>query len=123
VYVAQPPGFVIHGREGKVLHLNKSLYGLRQAPRAWNTKLDTTLQQLGFKYSDCEHVVYMCGKELARLPIGVYVDDVIITRNDLDEIVKFKLQMHASFKMSDLGLLSFYLGINVQQGSSSISLS
>jgi hypothetical protein len=65
----------------------------------------------------------MCGKELARLPVGVYVDDVIITGNDLDEIMKFILQMHASFKMSDLGLLSFYLGINVQQGSSGISLS
>jgi hypothetical protein len=43
VYVSQPPGFVINGMEGKVLHLKKVLYGLRQAPRAWNTKLHSML--------------------------------------------------------------------------------
>jgi hypothetical protein len=123
VYVTQPPGFVVRGQEGKVLRLDKALYGLHQAPRAWNTKLDTMLQQLGFKHSDCEHGVYVRGKGSARLLVGVYVDDLIITGNDVDEIVKFKLQMQASFKMSDLGLLSFYLGIEVQQGSSGISLS
>jgi hypothetical protein len=123
VYVMQPPGFVVRGQEGKVLCPDKALYGLRQAPRAWNTKLDTTLQQLSFKHSDCEHAVYARGKGSARLLVGVYVDDLIITGNNVDEIVKFKLQMQASFKMSDLGLLSFYLGIEVQQGSSGISLS
>jgi hypothetical protein len=93
VYVTQPPGFVVRGQEGKVLRLDKALYGLRQAPRAWNTKLDVTLQQLGFKHSDCEHAMYACGKGSARLLIGVYVDNLIITGNDIDEIVKFKLQM------------------------------
>jgi hypothetical protein len=46
VYVHQPPGFVI---PGKVLHLRKALYGLRQAPRAWNAKLDSTLKGMGFR--------------------------------------------------------------------------
>ena len=44
VYVHQPPGFVIPDKENKVLHLRKALYGLRQAPRAWNAKLDSTLK-------------------------------------------------------------------------------
>jgi hypothetical protein len=123
VYVSQPPGFVVRGQEGKVLCLIKALYGLRQAPRAWNTKLDSTLQRLGFKHSDCEHAVYARGKGTTRLLIGVYVDDLIITGNDVNKIAKFKLQMQASFKMNDLGLLSFYLGIEVQQGSNGISLS
>jgi hypothetical protein len=123
VYVSQPPGFVVRGQEGKVLCLIKALYGLCQAPRAWNTKLDSTLQRLGFKHSDCEHAVYARGKGTTRLLIGVYVDDLIITGNDVNEIAKFKLQMQASFKMNDLGLLSFYLGIEVQQGSNDISLS
>ncbi|KAF0935708.1 hypothetical protein E2562_035756 [Oryza meyeriana var. granulata] len=43
VYVWQPPGFVVARHEGKVLRLKKALYGLRQAPRAWNTKLDSSL--------------------------------------------------------------------------------
>jgi hypothetical protein len=59
----------------------------------------------------------------ARLLVGVYVDDFIITGNDVNEIPKFKLQMQASFRMNDVGLLSFCLGIGVQQGSTGISLS
>lgn len=49
VYVEQPPGFVVTGAEGKVMRLRKALYGLRQAPRAWNSKLDATLRELGLK--------------------------------------------------------------------------
>jgi hypothetical protein len=48
VYVAQAPGFTVPGKEGKVLRLRKALYGLRQAPRAWNAKLDATMTSLGF---------------------------------------------------------------------------
>jgi hypothetical protein len=48
VYVSQPPGFVVTGREDKVLKLRKALYGLHQAPRAWNQKLDESLHSVGF---------------------------------------------------------------------------
>jgi hypothetical protein len=106
-----------------VLRLNKALYGLCQVPPTYNTKLDSTLQQLDFKHSEGEHDVYARGKGSARLLIVVYVNDLIITGNDVNEIPKLKFQMQASFRMSDLCLLSFYLGIGVQQGSTSISLS
>ena len=61
VYVVQPPGFIITGKEHKVLRLHKALYGLRQAPRAWNAKLYATLEALGFTHSDSEHTVYARG--------------------------------------------------------------
>jgi hypothetical protein len=67
--------------------------------------------------------VYARGKGSTRLLIVVYVNDLIITGNDVNEIPKLKFQMQASFRMSDLCLLSFYLGIGVQQGSTGISLS
>jgi hypothetical protein len=123
VYVRQPPGFVAAGQEEKVLHLDKALYGLRQAPRAWNAKLDESLVALGFSHSASEHAVYARGEGAKRLLVGVYVDDLIITGNDATEIAKFKEQMSSRFKMSDLGLLCFYLGIEVQQGEHGISLS
>jgi uncharacterized protein (DUF1499 family) len=122
VYVCQPPGFVIDGQEDKVLHLNKALYGLRQAPRAWNAKLDETLVVLDFSHSVSKHAVYAHGEGVSRLLVGVYVDDLIITRNNDVEITSFKQQMSSRIKMSDLGLLSFYLGIKVKQGSDIISL-
>jgi hypothetical protein len=59
VYVEQPAGFVIAGKEHKVLKLRKVLYGLHQAPRAWNTKLDDTLVSLGFRSHPSEHAIYV----------------------------------------------------------------
>jgi hypothetical protein len=58
VYVHQPPEFAIPGKEGKVLRLRKTLYDLRQAPRAWNTKLDSTLKGMGFGQSPHEVTIY-----------------------------------------------------------------
>lgn len=59
VYVRQPAGYVIVGKEGKVLRFRKALYGLRQAPRAWNSKLDDTLNEIGFVRSEHEHSMYV----------------------------------------------------------------
>ena len=110
IYVHQPPGFVIPGKEGKVLRLRKALYGLRQAPRAWNAKLDATLKTMGFVQSPHEAAVYQRGKDGYALLVGVYVDDLVITGTKDVEVAVFKEEMKATFQMSDLGLLSFYLG-------------
>jgi hypothetical protein len=75
VYVVQPPGFVKEGEEEKVLWLDKALYGLRQAPRAWNIKLDKSLCRIGFRQSTSEHGVYARGVGFKRLLVGVYVDN------------------------------------------------
>jgi len=113
VYVQQPPGFVVEGGSGKVLKLNKALYGLRQAPRAWNAKLDSELIKLGFERNPLEHAVYRRKHNDGFLLVGVYVDDLIITGPSKANIEAFKKEMMKSFSMSDLGLLSYYLGIQV----------
>jgi hypothetical protein len=59
--------------------------------------------------------VYRHGDNSSYLLIGVYVDDLIITGTEVNAIVEFKQQMQKLFKMSDLGLLSYYLGIEVTQ--------
>jgi hypothetical protein len=58
VYVKQPLGFVVEKGAGIVLKLNKALYGLRQAPRAWNARLDKELIKHGFVRNPLEHAVY-----------------------------------------------------------------
>ena len=58
VFVRQPLGFAVNGAEHRVLPLCKALYGLRQAPRAWNAKLDVTLGELGFQRCATEHALY-----------------------------------------------------------------
>ena len=90
VYVAQPPGFIIEGSERKVLKLRKALYGLRQAPRAWNAKLDKSLVSLRFERCCLEHAVYKKSVGESCLLVEVYVDDLIITGSSLAKIAKFK---------------------------------
>jgi hypothetical protein len=122
VYVHQPLGFAILGKEGKVLHLRKPLYGLRQAPRAWNAKLDSTLKGMGFMPSPHKAAIYRRGNGGSAMLVGVYVDDLVITDAKDAEVTTFKEEMKATFQMSDLGHLSFYLGIEVHQGDSGIRL-
>jgi hypothetical protein len=123
VYVVQPPGYVKQGQEHRVYELSKALYGLRQAPRAWNIKLDITLKKLGFRQSPLEHGLYARSEGDTRLLVGVYVDDLIVIGGCSKTISNFKEQMQAEFKMSDLGSLSFYLGIEVHQNKGRITLS
>lgn len=115
VYVHQPPGFMNPRHPGKVLKLKKALYGLKQAPRAWNAKLDQELVKLGFCRSEEEHAVYKRGSGNSLLLLGVYVDDLIICGPDNRKLAEFKQQMSKTFSMSDLGLLSYYLGMEVRQ--------
>ena len=122
VYVEQPPGFVLRGHENKVLHLVKALYGLRQAPRAWYAKLDSSLIELGFQRSTFEHTVYLRDTGDRRLVVGVYVDDLVITGGNDDDISAFKEEMKSKFQMSDLGLLHYYLGLKVTQSDTGITV-
>ncbi|GKD33055.1 ribonuclease H-like domain, reverse transcriptase, RNA-dependent DNA polymerase [Tanacetum coccineum] len=122
VYVTQPEGFVQQGNSGKVYKLTKALYGLRQAPRAWNVKLDQTLKSLDFKKCNLEQAVYTKRSKNSTLIVGVYVDDLIITGTPKKEIEVFKSQMEEKFEMSDLGLLAYYLGIEVTQTGGEITI-
>lgn len=115
MYVTQPEGFVKKGEEHKVYKLIKALYGLRQAPRAWNAPLDKCLKELGFKRCLHEQAVYTKSSSGSVIIVGVYVDDLLVTGSNEFEIEEFKLQMNKQFEMSNLGLLSFYLGIEVNQ--------
>nr|GFA31589.1 protein kinase-like domain-containing protein [Tanacetum cinerariifolium] len=101
VYVTQSEGFVEKQDQGKVYRLIKALYRLRQAPCAWNIKLDNTLKSLGFKKCALEQAIYTKTSKDSTLLIGVYVDDLIITGTPKKEIDKFKAQMEEKFEMRD----------------------
>jgi hypothetical protein len=122
VYVHQSPGFVIPGKEGKVLRLCKALYGLRQAPRAWNAKLDSTLKGMGFTPSPHEAAIYRGAMEEVPCWWVSTSTNLVITGAKDAEVAAFKEEMTTTFQMSDLGHLSFYLGIEVHQGDSGITL-
>lgn len=116
VYVMQPEGFEKKGQEQKVYRLLKALYGLRQAPRAWNARLDKCLKDLGFEKCQHEQAVYTRCRNEKILIVGVYVDDLLVAGSNQEEIEIFKEQMNKEFEMSSLGLLTYYLEIEVHQG-------
>ena len=102
VFIKKAPSFAIKGAEHMVLRLRKALYGLRQAPRAWNAKLDATLSELGFTWCATEHTLYTRRQGKEELVIGVYVDDLIVTGERARDIDSFKREMAARFRMSNL---------------------
>lgn len=122
VYVTQPEGFIKEGQENLVYRLTKALYGLRQAPRAWYAKLNSCLESLGFMRCPYEHAVYTKRVDEESLIVGVYVDDLLVTGTNVSLITSFKKQMSGKFDMSDMGKLSYYLGIEVKQGDDYIQL-
>jgi hypothetical protein len=84
--------------------------------------LDSTLKGMGFGQSPHEAAIYRRGNGGNALLVGVYVDDLVITGTKDAEVTAFKEEMKVTFQMSDLGLLSFYLGIEVHHGDSGITL-
>ena len=122
VYVSQPEGFEVKGSEGKVYRLKKALYGLKQAPRAWNEKLNQVLEELEFVRCSKEPSLYRKREGDELLLVAVYVDDLLITGSKVTMINEFKAGMSSRFDMSDLGLLTYYLGIEVLQFKGGITL-
>ena len=122
VYVTQPEGYEKQGEEGKVYKLNKALYGLRQAPHAWNNKLNQILCELKFEKCSKEPSVYHKTVNGELLVVAVYVDDLFVTGTKTEIIREFKENMATKFDMSDLGKLTYYLGIEVCQHEKGITL-
>jgi hypothetical protein len=106
-----------------VCHLHKSLYGLKQAPRAWYQRFAHFAHRLGFvaSKSDVSLFIYRHGQELAY--ILLYVDDIVITASSDTLLRRFTTQLHSEFAMTDLGDLSFFLGISVTRTPSGMVLS
>ncbi|GAU43236.1 hypothetical protein TSUD_241260 [Trifolium subterraneum] len=112
VYVEQPQGFIVKGQEDKVLKLNKALYGLKQASMAWNKRINDFLQQTGYSKCTIEHEIYIKGKNQNDLSlVFLYVDDLLITGSNKNEIEKIKAQMSEEFDMTGLGKLQYFLGL------------
>ena len=82
VYIEQPLGYVVKGHEDKVLRLKKTLYKLKQAPRAWNSIINKYFQENGFTKCPYEHAFYVKEKDGDILIVCLYVDDLIFTRSN-----------------------------------------
>jgi Reverse transcriptase (RNA-dependent DNA polymerase)/gag-polypeptide of LTR copia-type/Integrase core domain/GAG-pre-integrase domain len=123
IYMRQPEGFVIKGKESLVCKLNKSLYGLKQASRAWYQKIDTVLHSLGFIPSQADHCIYHLYEKGLIMYIALYVDDLLLLSNSLKRLMNLKQELSRLFQMKDLGEAQFVLGIQIQRNRAAHTLS
>ncbi|KAK9912823.1 hypothetical protein M0R45_036663 [Rubus argutus] len=112
--MSQPGGFEDSTNPNLVCKLHKSLYGLKQAPRAWNERFTNFLPSIGFTSSYADPSLFVKASGKSKIYLLLYVDDIIITGNSEMLITEVKQALQHEFDMKDLGLLHFFLGLEIQ---------
>ncbi|GJT48689.1 putative ribonuclease H-like domain-containing protein [Tanacetum coccineum] len=123
VYVCQPPGFEDPDFPDRVYKVEKALYGLHQAPRAWYETLLTYLLDNGFQRGKINKTLFIKRDKSDILLVQVYVDDVIFRSIRKKMCTEFDKMMHKKFQMSSMRELTFFLGLQVKQKEDGIFIS
>ncbi|GJW63617.1 putative ribonuclease H-like domain-containing protein [Tanacetum coccineum] len=123
VYVCQPPGFEDPQFPDKVYKIEKALYGLHQAPKAWYETLSTYLIENRFRRGTIDKTLFIKKEKGDILLVQVYVDDIIFGSTKKSLCDEFEGLMHKRFQMSSMGELTFFLGLQVQQKKDGIFIS
>ncbi|GJX45680.1 putative ribonuclease H-like domain-containing protein [Tanacetum coccineum] len=123
VYVCQPSGFEDPRFPDKVYKVEKALYGLHQAPRAWYGTLSTYLLENGFRRGIIDKTLFIKKNQGDILLVQVYVDDIIFGSTKKSLCTEFESLMHKKFQMSSIGELTFFLGLHVMQRDDGIFIS
>eukprot|EP00253_Pinus_taeda_P021291 PITA_21291 len=122
VYLEQPQGFKVQDRRTHVCRLKKSLYGSKQAPKAWYERINDFFMTLRFTRSYVDQNLYLKVEKDMPLILVLYVDDLFLTSaNPL--IYQCKSELTSEFKMKDLGLMHYFPGLEVWQKLGKIFLS
>ena len=112
VYMQPSPSLSIE--QNKVCcHLRRAFYGLKQAPQAWFAKFSSTISCLGYITSHYDSALFLCRTNKGTILFLLYVDNMIITGDDLSGIQELKDFLSQQFEMKDLGHLKYFLGLEI----------
>lgn len=115
IYMDQPEGFTVPGKEKYVCKLKRSLYGLKQSPRQWNKRFDSFMLSHSFKRSKYDSCVYIKHVNGSPIYLLIYVDDMLIAAKSKNEINKLKKLLSSGFDMKDLGSAKKILGMEISR--------
>nr|GEV34851.1 copia protein [Tanacetum cinerariifolium] len=115
VYVAQPPGFIEFEKPNHVYKLKKAFYGLKQAPKAWYNRLKAFLIKHEYKIGMVDNTLFTKNKSSNLIIVQIYVDDIIFGSTCQDMCDEFSKIMHDEFKMSMMGELNYFFGLQIKQ--------
>lgn len=110
LYMRQPPGYS-NEDPSVVCRLVKSLYGLKQAARVWNNRIDSALKSMDFARSSADQCLYT----RATICVLIYVDDIVVACHTSEEYESIVKLLRQSFKVVELGDIKFFLGIHVRK--------
>jgi hypothetical protein len=113
---------VIYGKESHVCKLKKALYGFKQAPKSWYARIDSFLMSLGFTKSDVDPNLYYKVEDGCPLILVLYVDGIFLS-GDEKLIDGCKRELTSEFEMKDLGLMHYFMELEVWQRLDEIFLS
>lgn len=118
IYMLQPEGYI--DKTDRVCLLKKSIYGLKQAGRQWNLKLNCVLKEFGLKRSDFDPCVYV--NATLTILIAVYVDDFLIFYKCEGELKELKTFLNTKLMMKEIGEASECIGIEITKSNGRIQL-
>ena len=117
VYIEQPEGFKVPGKEDFVCLLRKALYGLKQSPRSWFHVIAEVLADFDFKQSTSDPCIWIHEDTNGRQTyIALYVDDLLIVGENKNTIMTIKRRLSEQFEMKDLGIAKKFLGMEIEYG-------
>ncbi|KAL8132395.1 hypothetical protein AgCh_008044 [Apium graveolens] len=122
IYMCQPKGFESVNHPDYVCKLRKAIYGLRQSPRAWYGKIAEFLLYSGYSVTISDPSLFVKSTNGKPVVVLVYVDDLVLTGDDEDEIFRIKKNLSVRFQMKELGLLHHLLGLEINDTEEGIFL-
>ncbi|KAJ9703116.1 hypothetical protein PVL29_004756 [Vitis rotundifolia] len=123
VYMDIPPGYTRLTKTKIVCKLERALYGLKQSPQAWFGQFSSVMRKYGYCQSNSDHTLFLKHRQSKVTALIVYVDDMIITGDDAEEISRLQEQLSIKFEMKNLGGLKYFLGIEVARSKKGIFIS
>jgi histone deacetylase 1/2 len=122
VYMQQPPGFEDARYPSHVCKLQRSIYGLKQSPRAWYARLSERLHQLGFVSSKADTSLFIFSQGEVCIYMLVYVDDIVIAGSTLEVVDRLVKSLSDSFPIKDMGQLDYFLRLEASYNSGGMTL-
>jgi len=115
IYMAQPDGFILKGREHLVLRLLKAIYSLKQAARVWWIELDRSLKEFGFKRLYADAGIFVAQHANGTLIfLLAYIDDIIMTGPNTSHVLIRKRDFMDKWECHDLGICQEFLCMNIK---------
>ena len=113
IYMDQPEGFSVKGKEHMVCKLKKSIYGFKHASRQWYLKFNDTITSFGFQENTVDRCIYMKVSGSKFIFLVLYVDDIFLATNDLGLLHQTKKYLSQNFEMKDMGEATYVIGIEI----------